>query len=336
MSFSLLSPRPQNMNQIQWIPVQPEPTNISLVAALLPDDILFLIVRLAAKDDLPTTLSLALTSKAVGRAAETVLYNSVKLQSRPAIRMFCTTLCTKGRHILAEVKALALEVPTPKLFDDFWAVVSKRCPNIETLTVREQEIEALLRPEMNIRPLRLSIFGAVGNRQSKHRESLLRTALQSYHAAGDSTPPEKRHDEPDPQLWSRLTHLHVASAWPSVPYSLLFTLLRARPDQLGHVTHIAARAGSTHQLVAMWEEARRLSALRVCVFQVYIPRKMWANILPRDPRLVPFRVGLGPRDAEADHDVSEGDSGGENPHWGWAEDKIKEKEALAMRKARGW
>ncbi|KAF7294120.1 hypothetical protein HMN09_01140400 [Mycena chlorophos] len=242
MSFSLLKPTGLTRN-IKWILIPHEPSNSSLVSAALPDDVLFAIIRQAAAQDTTTALALAMCSKAVGRAAETVLYASVSLRSIPAIRTFTSTLRTKGRHILACVTALRLGIATPPLFDDFWALVSERCPEIDTLSIWEADLEALLRPEMRIRPRQLSL--------------LSNTALAGV-----------RVQEPvdDAALLSRLTHLYIADSrrFFGTGVSRIFGSLRVRPEALLHVTHFASFLTLRPDL--HWDEVRKIPNLRVCVF----------------------------------------------------------------------
>ncbi|KAF7290265.1 hypothetical protein MIND_01340300 [Mycena indigotica] len=333
MSLSLL--KPQSLNKIKWLRVQPEPTNSSLIAALLPDDVLLEIVRLSAETDTASALTLAVCSKAVGRAAETVLYASVTLSSISAIRTFCSTLRSKSRHILAVLRRLTLRIPTPPLFDDFWALVGARCPRLAHLTVCDAEIAALLRPGLRVRPTRLTLL-ADPARGSKLRESVLFFATR--YGVGFAGPVVPELDEivrrvlgadpdPDPALYSRLTHVHIASAWPDAGWytvPAVFALLRARPAQLRQVTHVALRGTGGEMVAGVWEDVRRLPALRVAVFALPPYRGGWTETGPRDPRFVAFGAG----DVDLDDD-GDGD-GEESPHWAWAERKIEERRQKAV------
>jgi hypothetical protein len=124
-----------------------------LVTAALPDDLIIIIVKEAAQDR-PTAVSLALVSKAIGRMAELILYNRVVLRSLATARIFTSTLRTKNRQLLAGVTELTLMTPTPRDFEDFWALVDLRCPHIERLSVFVQDLD-VVRPT-RIQPHNLS------------------------------------------------------------------------------------------------------------------------------------------------------------------------------------
>ncbi|KAJ7355846.1 hypothetical protein DFH08DRAFT_803785 [Mycena albidolilacea] len=153
MSISLFKPNGR-YKDIKWIPITSEiPTNASLVTAALPDDVIIIVVKEAAQDR-PTAVSLALVSKAIGRMAELILYNRVVLRSLATARIFTSTLRTKNRQLLASVTELTLMTPTPRDFEDFWALVDLRCPHIERLSVFVQDLD-VVRPT-RIQPHNLS------------------------------------------------------------------------------------------------------------------------------------------------------------------------------------
>ncbi|KAF7294117.1 hypothetical protein HMN09_01140100 [Mycena chlorophos] len=275
-----------------------EPSNLdsessSLVFAALPDDMLFEIIHQAAVQDTATALALAMCSKAVGRAAERELYASVCLRSISAIRRFTFALETKERRILARVSALRLAVKMPSSLsgDAFWALVSERCPNIDTLAIWDADLKALLRPEMRIRPRQLSFFSNT-----------------IAHLARGAAPITIQEPVDDACLWTRLTHLYIAER----NLSNMFGFIRVRPEALLHVTHFASSLTRTPDL--HWVEVGKIPSLRVCVFlsSTWAPAGFLQGRMPVD-RLDRIVV-LNTSDAE--------DAEG---YWKLAEEKIAER-----------
>ncbi|KAJ7073804.1 hypothetical protein C8F01DRAFT_2945 [Mycena amicta] len=306
MSISIL--KSQSLGKIKWIPVQPEPTNSSLISAVLPDDILIPIVQLAAQEDVPTALTLAVTSKAIGRAAEIVIYRSVTLDTVPGIRLFSSTLRTKSRHILASIISLTLALATPPLFDDFWALVSARCIRLERLSIRVDDIDALLREEMRICPRHLSVFQITPS--DEYWMLLLNPSVV--------VDPEPERIPPSgyiPHLWSRLSHLHLPGVWIAP-----FKILRVLPEQLPLLTHVSCAMTMVMMmpmppLTKFWEEVCHLPALRVCVIQLALPREYFVGTpLGNDRRVVAICYGDNEPGLE-----------GPGPHWEYAERKIAER-----------
>ncbi|KAF7363994.1 Acyl-CoA N-acyltransferase [Mycena sanguinolenta] len=154
MSISLYKSS-KRLQDIKWIPIMPEPTNASLVDAVLPDDLITLIVQEAAQDT-PTALSLALVSKAVGRISEFILYKFITLQSLAAARTFTSTLRTKRRPILAGVTALTLLHPAPRDYEDFWSLLAQRCPHITHLSLSSADLDSAART--TLRPHHLTLL----------------------------------------------------------------------------------------------------------------------------------------------------------------------------------
>ncbi|KAJ7481054.1 hypothetical protein B0H11DRAFT_2024078 [Mycena galericulata] len=251
MSISLYK-RIGRYQDIKWIPLMPEPNNSSLVSAVLPDDLIIPIVEDAACD-IPTALSLAFVSKAVGRMAESILYTSVTLRSIHSARIFTTTLRTKSRRLLSGVVHLTLTLPAPRDFEDFWALVGKRCPNIEQLSLLAEDLDCVRPTQLRPRHLRISYRNIPRNLP----------AHIPCNAPDELTAP-----------WGRVTHLSLPDRHPG-PLSTVNAV------HLRHLTHFSFFLTSdvylhNHTLLA-------LPSLRVCVIQAPIYQDapfaiMWQNL----------------------------------------------------------
>ncbi|KAJ6526258.1 hypothetical protein DFH09DRAFT_1187842 [Mycena vulgaris] len=232
MSISLFKPIGRYQD-LKWRVCADLPRNMtpSLVSAVLPDDLVIWIVEDAARDT-TTALSLSLVSKAVGRMAESVLYNSITLSSITATRTFTTTLRTKSRLLLSGVKALALGLLAPRDFEDFWVLVGQRCPHIDKLSLFADDLASPRHLTLSFKNTRAP------------PESLLPTYDFSV--------------EPSPRPWDRVTHLSFHQ-----DPSLLRPLIAAQClQQLTHVACVPMNVLIDQELL---HPLLLLPRLRVCI-----------------------------------------------------------------------
>ncbi|KAJ7193819.1 hypothetical protein GGX14DRAFT_587753 [Mycena pura] len=232
MSIKLLEPL--SLKDVKWISVMEEPTNASLVSATLPEDILALIVEDVAQDT-QTALTLALVSKAVCRMVEPVLYASVTLPFVPSVRAFTATLRTKRRRVLAGISALTLGVAIPRLFDDFWGLVSTHCTHIAHLSLSAADLDALQVTRLRPRHLSISFIGQPSSFPTYNLdtgESELPgpwghvSHLSLYHNSSIFFPSF------DARLFPGLTHFscYISDPWPDARFLPVLQMLLALPS----------------------------------------------------------------------------------------------------------
>lgn len=212
-----------------------------MVSAVLPDDLITLIVQDAARDT-PTALALALVSTAVGRMAESVLYASITLRSIAAARTFSTTLWTKSKRLLAGVAQLALTLAEPRHFDssNFWVLVGERCPHITHLSLSAANLAHVRGTRLQPRQLRIS-FGHT---------------VASF--------PLYAPEELPPAPWGRVTHLCFTDRDVGV--------FAALPAQylcfLTHFSCVIRRDASFHSMQQVLQRLLSLPVLRVCMLRI--------------------------------------------------------------------
>ncbi|KAJ7867765.1 hypothetical protein B0H14DRAFT_333220 [Mycena olivaceomarginata] len=280
----------------------PEPTNVSLVDALLPEDLIIAIVELAAQER-TTAVSLALVSKAVGRMAEILLYKSIFLQSPTSVRAFTATLRTKSRPVLAKVAELTLTQPAPRDLNDFsdlWALVGQWCPHIVRLTLSTADTDA-------IQPTCL---------QPRHMTLHFIDWSDQYTIAFNQT-------DPSSGPWNHVTHLCLHDHPPNV----LVPLLEA--DAFPRLTHFSCYMGMQHHhtnVVSYGAILRLLvlHTLQVClVLGGYLEGSIFTNMflqgMPHgDKRLVVFL-------ADVTNELPDSDA----PYWELAEKTIAARRGTA-------
>ncbi|KAJ7685728.1 hypothetical protein DFH06DRAFT_1159227 [Mycena polygramma] len=261
MSISLFAPNGR-YKDLKWIPIMPDPTNASLVSAVLPDDLIITIVEHAAQDT-PTALPLAQVSKAVGRMAESVLYASVTLRLPPAVHIFTNTLRTKNRRVLAGVTQLEMSCPAPPDYEDFWGLIGQRCPHIKRLSLVATDFDALR--STPLRPQHLTISSSTP---------------QGYLSPYDT-------NALPPDLWDQVSHLHLLNHAPTA------LVPRLQAGGFRNLTHFCL-TGAYLVRANDFENIRlflRLPALRVFVAISPFPRgtnvaNVFLDRMPNDRRLV--------------------------------------------------
>ncbi|KAJ7193820.1 hypothetical protein GGX14DRAFT_546186 [Mycena pura] len=166
---------------------------------------------------------------------EPVLYASVTLPFVPSVRAFTATLRTKRRRVLAGISALTLGVAIPRLFDDFWGLVSTHCTHIAHLSLSAADLDALQVTRLRPRHLSISFIGQPSSFPTYNLdtgESELPgpwghvSHLSLYHNSSIFFPSF------DARLFPGLTHFscYISDPWPDARFLPVLQMLLALPS----------------------------------------------------------------------------------------------------------